>query len=42
MDVQRYRRGVDVELFVSEIGDQSFVFHTQHSYYIDLLAAGMS
>lgn len=35
------RRGVDVELFVSEIGDQFFVFHAQHSHYLDLLAAGV-
>ena len=35
------RRGVAVELFVSEIGDQLFVFHAQHSYYADLLAAGV-
>jgi cardiolipin synthase len=35
------RRGVDVELFVGEIGDQFFVFHAQHSYYQDLLDAGV-
>ncbi|RIX30158.1 cardiolipin synthase [Amnibacterium setariae] len=35
------RRGVDVELFVGEIGDQFFVFHAQHSYYRDLLEAGV-
>jgi cardiolipin synthase len=35
------RRGVDVELFVGEIGDQFFVFHAQHSYYADLLEAGV-
>ena len=35
------RRGVDVELFVGEIGDQFFVFHAQHSYYEELLAAGV-
>ncbi|MEX5237650.1 cardiolipin synthase [Kocuria arenosa] len=35
------RRGVQVELFVSEIGDQFFVYHAQHSYYTDLLAAGV-
>jgi cardiolipin synthase len=35
------RRGVAVELFVGEIGDQFFVFHAQHSYYADLLAAGV-
>ena len=27
------RRGVDVELFVSEAGDQFMVFHAQRSYY---------
>lgn len=35
------RRGVDVELFVGEIGDQVAVFHAQHSYYQDLLEAGV-
>ncbi|GAA1433172.1 cardiolipin synthase [Microlunatus lacustris] len=35
------RRGVRVELFVGEIGDQFFVFHAQHSYYAELLAAGV-
>ena len=35
------RRGVDVELFVGDIGDQFFVFHAQHSYYTDLLVAGV-
>ncbi|CAN5358780.1 cardiolipin synthase [soil metagenome] len=35
------RRGVHVELFVGEIGDQFFVFHAQHSYYRDLLEAGV-
>lgn len=35
------RRGVAVELFVSEVGDQFFVFHAQHSYYERLLAAGV-
>lgn len=35
------RRGVDVELFVSEIGDQFFVYHAQHSYYQTLLEAGV-
>ena len=34
-------RGVAVELFVGEIGDQSFVFHAQHSYYAELLDAGV-
>lgn len=35
------RRGVDVELFVGEIGDQLMVFHAQHSYYSELLSAGV-
>ncbi len=35
------RRGVQVELFVGAIGDQFGVFHAQHSYYEDLLAAGV-
>ena len=35
------RRGVAVELFVGEIGDQFFVFHAQHSYYSELLDAGV-
>jgi cardiolipin synthase len=35
------RRGVAVELFVGEIGDQFFVFHAQHSYYEELLGAGV-
>jgi cardiolipin synthase len=35
------RRGVAVELFVGEIGDQFFVFHAQHSYYEELLEAGV-
>lgn len=30
-----------VELFVSEIGDQFFIYHAQHSYYQTLLAAGV-
>jgi cardiolipin synthase len=34
-------RGVAVELFVGEIGDQFFVFHAQHSYYEELLQAGV-
>lgn len=34
-------RGVAVELFVGEIGDQFFVFHAQHSYYDELLEAGV-
>ncbi|MGP9538702.1 cardiolipin synthase [Brachybacterium sp. AOP43-C2-M15] len=35
------RRGVEVELFVSEIGDQFLVFHAQRSYYTVLLEAGV-
>ena len=35
------RRGVAIELFVGEIGDQFFVFHAQHSYYRELLEAGV-
>ena len=35
------RRGVDVELFVSEVGDQFMVFHAQCSYYAALLEAGV-
>lgn len=35
------QRGVDVEMFVSEIGDQFMVFHAQHSYYEELLRAGV-
>jgi cardiolipin synthase A/B len=34
-------RGLDVELFVSEIGDQFTVFHAQRSYYEELLRAGV-
>ena len=34
-------RGVDVELFVSEIGDQVLVHHAQRSYYQALLQAGV-
>ncbi|WBU36983.1 cardiolipin synthase [Homoserinibacter sp. YIM 151385] len=33
--------GIDVQLFVSEIGDQFFVFHAQRSYYEALLKAGV-
>lgn len=36
------RRGVEVELFVSEIGDQFLVFHAQRSYYAMLLEAGVT
>ena len=35
------RRGVDVELFVGAIGDQFLAFHAQHSYYTNLLEAGV-
>ena len=34
-------RGVDVELFVSAIGDQHLVYHAQRSYYEELLRAGV-
>ncbi|MGF3056117.1 cardiolipin synthase [Microbacterium sp. YY-01] len=34
-------RGVDVELFVSEEGDQAVVYHAQRSYYEALLKAGV-
>jgi cardiolipin synthase A/B len=34
-------RGVRVELFVSEIGDQGMVWHAQRSYYQALLNAGV-
>jgi len=34
-------RGVDVELFVSETGDQPMVYHAQRSYYEELLRAGV-
>ena len=33
--------GLQVELFVSEIGDQFLVFHAQRSYYETLLRAGV-
>jgi cardiolipin synthase len=35
------QRGVDVELFVSEKGDQFLVHHAQQSYYEALLQAGV-
>ncbi|MGH1562176.1 cardiolipin synthase [Mumia sp. DW29H23] len=35
------QRGVEVELFVSEQGDQFMVFHAQRSYYEALLRAGV-
>lgn len=34
-------RGLSVELFVSEIGDQAMVYHAQRSYYEALLRAGV-
>lgn len=35
------QRGLHVELFVSEIGDQAIVYHAQRSYYEELLIAGV-
>ncbi|MEN2738230.1 cardiolipin synthase [Microbacterium sp. X-17] len=35
------QRGLDVQLFVSEIGDQGLVYHAQRSYYSALLEAGV-
>lgn len=35
------QRGVQVELFVSEEGDQALVYHAQRSYYEVLLRAGV-
>ena len=35
------QRGVHVELFVSEEGDQAMVYHAQRSYYEALLTAGV-
>lgn len=35
------QRGLAVELFVSEIGDQVLVYHAQRSYYEQLLRAGV-
>lgn len=34
-------RGLEVQLFVSEIGDQALVYHAQRSYYEVLLKAGV-
>ena len=34
-------RGLEVELFVSEVGDQALVYHAQRSYYEALLHAGV-
>jgi cardiolipin synthase len=33
--------GIDVQLFMSEIGDQAVVYHAQRSYYEELLKAGV-
>lgn len=33
--------GLDVQLFVSEVGDQFMVYHAQRSYYEQLLRAGV-
>lgn len=35
------QRGLEVQLFVSEIGDQFMVWHAQRSYYTALLEAGV-
>ncbi|WP_254359510.1 cardiolipin synthase [Microbacterium hominis] len=35
------QRGLDVQLFVSELGDQAMVYHAQRSYYRVLLEAGV-
>jgi cardiolipin synthase A/B len=35
------QRGLEVELFVSEIGDQASIYHAQRSYYRELLLAGV-
>ncbi|UNK71028.1 cardiolipin synthase [Microbacterium sp. H1-D42] len=35
------QRGLDVQLFVSELGDQGLVYHAQRSYYSALLRAGV-
>lgn len=35
------QRGISVDLFVSEIGDQALVYHAQRSYYEALLRAGV-
>ena len=35
------QRGLQVELFVSEEGDQAMVYHAQRSYYEALLRAGV-
>ena len=33
--------GIDVQLFVSEIGDQAVTYHAQRSYYEELLRSGV-
>ena len=35
------QRGLEVQLFVSEVGDQGAVWHAQRSYYEPLLSAGV-
>ncbi|MDQ5958233.1 MAG: cardiolipin synthase, partial [Patescibacteria group bacterium] len=35
------QRGLKVELYVSEVGDQMMVYHAQRSYYEALLRAGV-
>ncbi|HRQ01027.1 MAG TPA: cardiolipin synthase, partial [Terrimesophilobacter sp.] len=35
------QKGLDVQLFVSEVGDQPVVYHAQRSYYEQLLSAGV-
>lgn len=35
------QRGVEVTLYVSEVGDQFFAFHAQRSYYESFLEAGV-
>jgi len=35
------QRGLEVQLFVSELGDQGMVYHAQRSYYGALLEAGV-
>jgi len=34
-------RGIEVELFASEVGDQFWTYHAQRSYYEELLRAGV-
>ena len=40
-DHHRLPAGLEVQLFVSEIGDQGLVYHAQRSYYDALLEAGV-